>query len=359
MALLLYLVGARASGKTAVFDALAQTPDGLHCATKGAHRMGTVKVPDARLAALRDMFLPKKYIPAEVTFVDVAMTGGHGGGGGSGFAAMNAFLGEADAFAVVVQAFGDTDGEGKPLDPAGQLESVLLDLAMADLEKIERRIEKIQQELKRGQKGGMAELAVLEKCKTAVEGGEALRDVALTAEEERLISSFCFLSQKRALVIANTADDDPTGTARCGALEEACRAKGLPMLAFCAPLEAEIAALPEADQGTFLADYGLKEPARDRLIQAAYRTLNLISFFTVGPDEVRAWTLHKGDDAVTAAGKIHSDLARGFIRAETVASEVLLEKGSHAACREAGVLRLEGKGYVVQDGDVIEIRANA
>ena len=114
-----------------------------------------------------------------------------------------------------------------------------------------------------------------------------------------------------------------------------------------------------ADQGTFLADYGLAEPARDRLIQAAYRTLNLISFFTVGPDEVRAWTLHKGDDAVTAAGKIHSDLARGFIRAETVASEVLLEKGSHAACREAGVLRLEGKGYVVQDGDVIEIRANA
>jgi hypothetical protein len=359
MALLLYLVGARASGKTAVFDALAQTPDGLHFATKGGHRMGTVKVPDARLAKLRDMFQPKKYIPAEVTFVDVAMTGGHGGGGGSGFAAMNAFLGEADAFAVVVQAFGDTDGEGKPLDPAGQLESVLLDLAMADLEKIERRIEKIGQELKRGQKGSLPELGVLEKCKAAVEGGQALRDLELTAEEERLISSFCFLSQKRALVIANTADDDPTGAGRCGALEEACRAKGLPMLAFCAPLEAEIAALPEADQGTFLADYGLKEPARDRLIQAAYRTLNLISFFTVGPDEVRAWTLHKGDDAVTAAGKIHSDLARGFIRAETVASEVLLEKGSHAACREAGVLRLEGKGYVVQDGDVIEIRANA
>ncbi len=357
-ALSLYLIGARGAGKTSVFDALVQTPEGPHFTTKGGHRLGTVKVPDARLATLRDLFKPKKYIPAEVTFTDVALPAR--AGESNGFAAMNAFLGEADAFAVVVQAYGETDAEGKPLDPPAQLESLLLDLAMADLEKIERRTEKIRQEVQRGLKQGLPELEVLGRCKEAIEGGKALRDVELSEEDRKRISSFCFLSQKPALVIANTGEDDPKGEGpACTALAEACGKLGLRMLAFCAPLEAEIAALAEGDQAGFLADYGLEEPARDRLIRAAYRTLDLISFFTVGEDEVRAWTLRKGSDAVTAAGKIHTDLARGFIRAETVPAETLIEKKTHAACREAGLLRLEGKGYVVQDGDVIEIRANA
>ena len=354
-ALLLYLIGARAAGKTAVFDALVQTPEGPHFATKGGHRLGTVKVPDARLAVLRDLFQPKKYIPAEVTFVDVAMPAN---AEGSGFSQLNAFLGEADAFALVVQSFGETDGAGQPLDPVAQLDSVLLDLAMADLEKVERRIEKIEQEVKRGLKQGLPELAVLQKCKTQLDAGRALRDLELTADDHKLVSSFCFLSQKRALAIANVGDDDPQG-AKCAPLREACAAKGLDLLAFCAPLEAEIATLPPADQVGFLKDYGLTEPARARLIQTAYHTLNLISFFTVGEDEVRAWTIRRGDNAVTAAGKIHTDLARGFIRAETVSAEILIEKKTQAACREAGLLRLEGKNYVVQDGDVIEIRANA
>jgi len=160
------------------------------------------------------------------------------------------------------------------------------------------------------------------------------------------------------LAIANVGDGDPAGE-KCEALRAACAEKGLDLLAFCAPLEAEIATLAPADQAGFLKDYGLTEPARDRLIRTAYHTLNLISFFTVGEDEVRAWTIRRGDNAVTAAGKIHTDLARGFIRAETVSAEILIEKKTHAACREAGLLRLEGKNYVVQDGDVIEIRANA
>lgn len=354
-ALLLYLIGARSAGKTSVFDALIQTPEGPHFATKGAHRLGTVKVPDARLATLRDLFQPKKYIPAEITFVDVALPAG---GEGSGFSQLNAFLGEADAFALVVQSFGDTDGAGKPLDSVAQLDSVLLDLAMADLEKIERRIEKIDQELRRGLKQSLPELAVLQKCKTAIDAGQSLRDLELSADDQKQISSFCFLSHKRVLVIANTGDGDATG-AQCGPLRAACEAQKLDLLAFCAPLEAEIAALSASDQAGFLKDYGLTEPARARLIQAAYHTLNLISFFTVGEDEVRAWTIRRGDNAVTAAGKIHTDLARGFIRAETVDSKTLIEKKTHAACREAGKLRLEGKGYIVQDGDVIEIRANA
>jgi hypothetical protein len=357
-ALSLYLIGPRGAGKTSVFDALVQTPEGPHFATKGGHRIGIVKVPDGRLATLRDLFHPKKYIPAEVTFTDVALPA-HAGES-NGFAAMNAFLGEADAFALVIQAYGDTDAEGKPLDPPAHLESLLLDLAMADLEKIERRIDKIRQEVQRGLKQGVPELAVLERCKEAIEAGKALRDVELSEEDRKRISSFCFLSQKPVLVVANTGDDDPTGGGdACTSLREACEKAGLRMLAFCAPLEAEIASLPPEDQAGFLADYGLTEPARDRLIRAAYRTLDLISFFTVGEDEVRAWTLRRGSDAVTAAGKIHTDLARGFIRAETVPAETLIEKKTHAACREAGLLRLEGKGYVVQDGDVIEIRANA
>lgn len=353
-ALMLFLIGARSAGKTSVFDALSQTPEGPHYASKGAHRLGTVKVPDSRLAVLRDLFQPKKYVPAEVTFVDVALPAG---GVGSGFGTLNAFLGEADAFALVVQSFGELDGAGKPLDPADQLDSVLLDLAMADLEKLERRIEKIEQEVKRGLKQSLPELEVLQTCKAAIEAGQALRDVDLTAEELKRVSSFGFLSQKRLLVVANTGEDDPLGK-KCAPLREICQAKGLDLLAFCAPLEAEIASLPPEDQAGFLADYGLAEPARTRLIQAAYQTLDLISFFTVGPDEVRAWTIRRGDTAVTAAGKIHTDLARGFIRAETVASPILIEKQTLSACREAGVLRLEGKGYVVQDGDVIEIRAN-
>ena len=354
-ALLLYLIGARSAGKTAVFDALIQTPGGAHFATKGGHRLGTVKVPDPRLAMLRDLFQPKKYIPAEITFVDVALPSNTEG---SGFGPLNAFLGEADAFALVVQSFGDMDGAGKPLDPVAQLDSILLDLTMADLEKVERRIEKIEQEVKRGLKQGLPERTVLQKCKTAIDAGQALRDLEMTADEHKIISSFCFLSQKRVLVVANTDDGDPTG-GQCAPLRTSCEAQGLDLLAFCAPLEAEIAALSPADQAGFLKDYGLTEPARERLIRTAYHTLNLISFFTVGEDEVRAWTIRRGDTAVTAAGKIHTDLARGFIRAETVDSETLIEKKTHAACREAGKLRLEGKAYIVQDGDVMEIRANA
>ncbi len=353
-ALLLYLIGARSAGKTSVFDALVQTPEGPSFASKGAHRLGTVKVPDARLAALRDLFEPKKYIPAEMTFVDVALPPNETG---TGFGPMNAFLGEADAFALVVQSFGEMDGAGNPIDSEAQLDSVLLDLTMADLEKVERRIQKIQIEFRRGLKGSQAELVVQEKCKAQLDEGKPIRDLELTADEHKLISSFSFLSQKRVLVIANTGDDDPVGE-KCTSLRAACEARGLDMLAFCALLEAEIAALSAEDQASFLGDFGLTEPAKIRLIQSAYNTLNLSSFFTVGPDEVRAWTIRRGDAAVIAAGKIHTDLSRGFIRAETVASETLIEHKTLAACRDAGLLRLEGKNYIVQDGDVMEIRAN-
>ncbi len=352
----LYLIGAPRCGKSAVFDALTHTPQGPHFTMKSGHRLGTVKVPDRRLEALRDMFKPKKFVPAEVTFVDVALPAS--AETGHSFSQLNAFLGEADAFALVVQAFGEFDHAGNPLDPVRQFEGLLLELAMADLEKVERRLEKIDAELKRGLKGNEQEKAILEKCKAHLEAGKYLRDLKMSAEEEKRISSFCFLSQKRMLAVANVPENKIEGKG-FEALQESVTRAGTELLYFCAPLEAEIAGLDLAAQQEFLKDYGLQEPARNRLLQGAYRVLDLISFFTVGEDEVRAWPIRRGTPAQTAAGKIHSDIERGFIRAETVCCEELLKTGSLGACREKGTFRLEGKQYEVKDGDVIDFRFNA
>ena len=355
-ALQLFLIGAPQTGKSSVFDALTRTPQGPQFASKGAHRIGTVKVPDQRLEALREMYKPKKYTPAEVTFVDVALPSGVEAR--QSFGTLNAFLQDADAFALVVGAFGGVGLDGKPVDPVTQMESMLLEMAMADLEKIERRLDKINQELKRGLKGNEAEKVVLEKCKAHIDSGGALRDLALSADDEKRVSSFRFLSQKRVFVIANVSEQHLDGSG-LEALTTAAKKGGMEVLHFCAPLEAEIAGLEPAAQAEFLKDYGLGEPARIRLIQGAYRILDLIAFFTVGEDEVRAWTIRRGTSAQVAAGKIHSDIERGFIRAETVASADLLAAGSIAACREKGQLRLEGKVYEVKDGDVIDFRFNA
>ncbi len=357
MPLMLFLIGAPRAGKTAVFDALTNTPQGPHCFVKGAHRLGTVKVPDTRLAGLRELYQPKKYTPAEVTFVDVALPTPAAGESNS-FSQLNAFLADADAFAIVVQAFGEMDYQGQTPSPAQQLESLLLELTVADLEKVEKRLEKIEQELKRGLKGNEAEKAILDRCKVQLEAGQPLRDLTFTNEEEKRISSFRFLTQKRALVIANVGEGGLDGSG-LEPLRAAAQVHQLDVLVFCAPLEAEIATLDAEAQAGFLKDYGIAEPARVRLVQAAYRLLELISFFTVGPDEVRAWTIRSGTLAPQAAGKVHSDIERGFIRAETVPWEPLLRLKSHAACREQALLRLEGKQYVVQDGDVIDFRFNA
>jgi GTP-binding protein YchF len=354
---MLFLIGAPRSGKTAVFDALTNTPQGPHCFVKGAHRLGTVKVPDTRLEGLRDLYNPKKFTPAEVTFVDVALPATAAGESNS-FSQLNAFLADADAFAIVVQAFGEMDYQGQTPDPAKQLESLLLELTVADLEKVEKRLEKIEQELKRGIKGNEVEKVILDRCKAQLEAGQPLRDLTFTNEEEKRISSFRFLTQKRALVIANVGEGALDG-AGLDPLRAAAKAHQLDVLVFCAPLEAEIATLDAEAQASFLKDYGITEPARVRLVQAAYRLLELISFFTVGPDEVRAWTIRRGTLAPQAAGKVHSDIERGFIRAETVQWEPLLRLKSHALCREQALLRLEGKQYVVQDGDVIDFRFNA
>lgn len=353
-ALTLYVIGSPRSGKTAVFDALTLTPRGPNFTVRGGHRYGTVKVPDPRLAALNALYCPRKYTPAEVTFADLAPAGAEP----VKFGELTGLLGNADAFVAVIPCFGETDYKGRPLDSAAELESLLLDLVVADLDKVERRLERIAQDRNRGQKVSDAELKLLERLRAELSADRPLRDLELRDDEEKLLRAYQFLSRKPLVVVANI------GEARLNdGAPEPLRAwaegRGLEVLPFCAPLEAEIAQLDDAAQSDFLQDYGLAEPARARLIQSAYRALRLISFFTVGEDEVRAWPIRAGTCARAAAGKIHSDIERGFIRAETVAHDRLLTAGSWAKCREQGALRLEGKDYVVQDGDVINFRFNA
>jgi len=345
----IYLIGAPRSGKSAVFDALTLTPEGPHFTTRSGHRYGAVKVPDARLAALRDLYQPRKYTPAEVTFVDLAPQGGKTAGAGSD---APSGLANADAFAVVVNAFDER------ADPAASAEAACLELVLADLDKIERRLERIAQDQRRGQKAAPAEVALLERLRDALRQDIALRDVPLRPDEEKLLRPYQFLSFKPMFFVANLAEN-ALAEGPSPALRAMAAARRIEVLPFCAPLEAEIARLDPATQRDFLRDYGLEEPGRVRLLQYAFRSLRLISFFTVGEDEVRAWPVRQGTTAWEAAGKIHSDIQRGFIRAETIASEALLQAGSWAQCRENGALRLEGKEYLVQDGDVIHFRFNA
>lgn len=355
-ALQLFLIGVPRSGKTTVFQALTDTPEGRRSTTKGAHHLGTVKVPDARLDDLRDLYHPKKFTPAEVTFVDVAIPPAPEGV--NPLSQLSPFLADADAFVLVIQAFGDMDYRGKPLDPPAQIETVMLELVLSDLEKIEKRLEKIDHERKRGLKFSEIEAATLEKCKNCLETGLALRTMTFSADEDKTLRTFQFLSLKSIMAVANVPENHTDGSGLDSL--KACAAKhGLDILTFCAPLEAEMAQLDAEAQAAFLKDYGLNEPARIRLLQSAYRLLNLISFFTVGEDEVRAWTIRKGTQALSAAGKIHTDLERGFIRAEVVRHDDLLKARSMSACQKDATLRLEGKTYVVQDGDVMHIRFNA
>lgn len=337
-----------------MFDALTLTPQGPNFTVRGGHRIGSVKVPDSRLEALRDLYRPKKFTPAEVAFTDVAQPGGEA----IRFGDMTPLLHNADAFVLALQAFGKTMRDGAPVRPAAQLESVLLELVVTDLEKVERRFERAEQDRQRGQKMFEPERDVLRRCRERLEAGESLLNLEFREDEQKLLRAYQFLSLKPILVAANVAEDRLDGSELDEARDLAAR-RGLQFLPFCAPLEAEIAQLEPDAQEAFLKDYGLKDPARVRALQAAFRTLRLSSFFTVGEDEVRAWPIREGIRAQAAAGKIHSDLERGFIRAETVASDALLASGSWARCRENATLRLEGKDYIVCDGDVLNIRFSA
>ena len=342
------IVGFPGVGKTTVFNALT----GLHASVGGYHEpgkanLGAIKVPDARVDRLSEIFRPQKTTYAEIVFVDVP--------GGSAATALEQStlvqMRDVDALVQVIRGFPDAL-TGAPADPLRELGDFRSELILADLAVVEKRLARIRKEHGKGQ-----EMDLLARCLAALEAETALRRVDLSAAEERMLAGFGLLSRLPLLVVLNVAEAQAAAPLPA-ALQAQAEGDGVPALALCAQIEMEMAALDADDRAAFLADLGLTEPARDRFIQAAYALLDLISFVTTGEDEVRAWPIRRGTPALRAAGKIHSDIERGFIRAEVVAYDDFIRLGSEARCREAGKLRLEGKEYVVADGDIIHFRFN-
>lgn len=339
------LVGFARSGKTTLFNALT----GLHkggAAGRGQVNLGAIKVPDPRVDLLSGMFRPKKTTCAEMRFVDVP--GPAGKGTGLDAEALRA-LAEVEAFCLVVRGFPAADGA--PADPAREIADFDAELTLNDQAVVEKRLDRLRKEGHRG----TGEFHELERILAQLEAGQPLRAMAWSDAEERELAHFGFLSRRPMLVAVNVPEE-AAAAAPAPEVEAAARARGAEVLSLCAAVEAEIAELPPADQPAFLESLGLAEPARARFIRAAYRLLDLISFFTVGEDEVRAWTIRRGDTAPRAAGRIHSDLERGFIRAEVMHYDDFVALGSESKARHEGKLRLEGKEYVVRDGDILNVR---
>jgi GTP-binding protein YchF len=341
------IVGFSGAGRTTVFNALT----GLHASVgygdPGKANLGTIKVPDARVDRLSQIFQPRKTTYAEIVFVDVA------GGGRS--AALDpgtlVQMRDVDALIQVIRALQDPL-TAEPPDPLRDFNNFRSELILADLAVIEKRLARVRREQAKGQ-----EAELLGRCVAALEAETPLRQVPLAPAEERMLAGFGLLSRLPLLAVVNV-DEKQAAAPVPPALQARAEQDGVPALVLCAQIEMEMAALEAGDRAAFLAELGLTESARDRFIQAAYALLDLISFLTTGEDEVRAWPIRRGTTAVRAAGKVHSDIERGFIRAEVVAYDDFIRLGSEAKCREAGKLRLEGKDYVVQDGDIIHFRFN-
>jgi GTP-binding protein YchF len=337
------LVGYPGSGKSTVFGALT----GMAVETgygAGKANLGVVKVPDSRVDALAGLYSPKKTTYAEITFTDL---------GGKGEGLDRAVLNEmrnVDALCQVLRAYPDATGEaGNPLAELTGLETETL---LADLEVVEQRIARLAKD-----RSNPRELALLERVKESLENEQPLRALELSDEEEKSLSGYALLTGKPLLLVLNVAEDD-VATPVPDALAQAAADRGVGLIALSAAVEMDIAQLDASEQGEFLDSLGLTEPAKNRFIRAAFDLIDLISVLTAGPDECRAWPVPRGIRAPRAAGKIHSDIERGFIRAEVIRCDDLLAHGSEAKCKEAGALRVEGKEYVIQDGDVVNFRFN-
>lgn len=357
------IVGLPNVGKSTLFNAL--TNAGAEAASYPfstiTPNVGVVKVPDSRLDWLRDMYEPHKYTPATIEFVDIA---GLAKGASRGEGLGNKFLShirQTDALVHVVRCFESDDLFDEPADAARDAESLTLELILADIEVVERRVERAKKSGKGGDKGSRHEEELFSALLAHLEEGRPARFFEFEESDLPLLADGGLLSLKPVIYAANLDED---GYALRGdnphfkALEELAAREGAVVLPICARFEQDIGSLPEEEQLMFLEDLGVTERGLDRLIRCSYELLGLISFLTAGKDEVRAWTITKGTKAPRAAGKIHSDLERGFIRAEIVAFEDLKACGSMAAAREKGLLRQEGKEYVMQDGDVTNIKFN-
>jgi hypothetical protein len=357
------IVGLPNVGKSTLFNALTKAGIAAEnypfCTIEP--NVGIVEVPDPRLAPIAALARPQKVVPAVVEFVDIAgLVAGASKGEGLG----NQFLAnirETDAIAHVVRCFEDPNvvHVAGSIDPVSDIETVNTELALADLATVERQLARYEKVARAGgDKEAQRLVAVLEQCRAPLNDARPVRVLEFDPEERAILRPLCLLTVKPAMYVANVREDGFRDNPYLDAVRRFAETEGAPVVAVCAAIEAEIADMSDEDKRVFLADMGMTEPGLDRVIHAGYALLGLQTFFTAGPKEVHAWTIHVGDTAQQAAGVIHTDFERGFIRAEVIACDDYVACKGEQGAKEAGKMRVEGRDYVVRDGDVIFFRFN-
>ncbi|MDX1668162.1 MAG: redox-regulated ATPase YchF [Limnobacter sp.] len=356
------IVGLPNVGKSTLFNALTKAGIAAEnypfCTIEP--NVGIVEVPDSRLDDLANLVKPERVIPATVEFVDIAgLVAGASKGEGLG----NQFLShirETDAIVNVVRCFEDDNvvHVNGQVNPISDIETIETELCLADMATVERGVQRHSKQARSGDKEAAKLLAVLEKCQAQLDQGLPVRALGLEPEELHLIKSYGLITAKPAMYVANVAEDGFESNPFLEQLQEYAKKHNAPVVAVCAAIEAEIADLDDEDKIEFLADIGMKEPGLNRVIRAGFKLLGLQTYFTAGPKEVRAWTIQIGDTAPQAAGVIHTDFEKGFIRAQTIAFEDYIQYKGETGSKEAGKMRAEGKEYVVKDGDVLNFLFN-